>query len=41
MIANADRVVDRGPSGGGDADRIAAIGTPGTAGSVTGRYILT
>jgi excinuclease ABC subunit A len=43
MIANADHVIDMGPSGGADGGRIVATGTPTEVAandrSVTGRYL--
>ncbi|KAA9394753.1 excinuclease ABC subunit UvrA [Kocuria coralli] len=43
MIANADHVIDMGPSGGADGGRIVAAGTPAQVAadehSITGRYL--
>ena len=43
MIANADYIVDMGPSGGEGGGRIVCAGTPeevaACSGSITGRYI--
>ena len=43
VIRNADYIIDMGPGGGDDGDRIVAVGTPEeireTSESVTGKYI--